>query len=345
MAFFISLIFLSSWTAVAAIFPYNTLLKESFESSGSGPDETVRGTVKVVQLDPSTLNQSGFFRRGLVPRRVHSARPPFPAFLSHGRPGQAPVLKAPVSPLHKLHSRGSTEAELKKKQGLQMWQKVTDKGSRMSLPVNLKDAKQTCTAVSFTQVRGRNTSEMLFLFFKKHWARSDSNQPLLNVFPACDGRRMPNGDCAQQAVLRPVQLALRPVRGGVCWAEPRVGGLPPPGPLLPLRPRQSSHHHCAPAVWGWSSGEASDGGGRVQMWHGPRRAEIWGCALRTPVKVLAIKTRLHILCYIVLYYIISVSECLLVAYPTIRCWQMTSIFSRAIFCGNRPSRPQWTSKV
>ncbi|XP_041839126.1 DAN domain family member 5 [Melanotaenia boesemani] len=156
MAFLISFIFLSSWTAVGVMFPYNTLLRESrfeSESSGSEPDEPVQGVVKVVQLDPRTLAQSGFFKRGLIPRRVlpKSSRLPFPAFLSRGRPDRAPALKAPVNPLHILSPKIPTEAELKKKQGLQMWQKVTDKGGKMSLPVSLKDTKQTCTTVPFTQ--------------------------------------------------------------------------------------------------------------------------------------------------------------------------------------------------
>ncbi|XP_070768179.1 DAN domain family member 5 [Enoplosus armatus] len=158
MAFPISLVFLSSWTAVAFTFPHSTfdnIVKGSrveFESSGSGPDEPVRGIVKVVQLDPLALAQSGFLRKGLSPRRVPS-RLSFPAFLSHGRLGPALAPKTPVSPLHHLHSKSSTEMELKKRQGLQMWQRAINKGEKMamSLPVNLKDTKQTCTAVPFTQ--------------------------------------------------------------------------------------------------------------------------------------------------------------------------------------------------
>ncbi|AWP05790.1 DAN related protein [Scophthalmus maximus] len=156
MAFLISLIFWSSWSAVAFTFPQNTfdkLLKRSrveFESSGSGPDEPVRGIVKVVQLDRHALAQSGFFRGGLIPRRAPS-RLPFPAFLSQGRPGPAPASKAPVSPLHYLHPKSPTETELKKRHGLQMWQRAIDKGDKLSLPVNFKDTKQTCTALPFTQ--------------------------------------------------------------------------------------------------------------------------------------------------------------------------------------------------
>ncbi|XP_044044913.1 DAN domain family member 5 [Siniperca chuatsi] len=160
MAFPISLVFLSSWTAVAFMFPHSTfdnIVKGSrveFESSGSGPDEPVQGVVKVVQLDPHALAQSGFFRRGLTPRRAPSlsSRLSFPAFLSHGRPGTAPLPKTPVSPLHHLQPKSPTDMELKKRQGLQMWQRAINKGEKMtmSLPVNLKDTKQTCAAVPFT---------------------------------------------------------------------------------------------------------------------------------------------------------------------------------------------------
>lgn len=161
MAFLINFIFLSSWTTVAFTFPHNTFdnilqgSKIEFESSGSRPDEPVQGIVKVVQLDPRALSQSGLFRRGLIPRRAPSlnSRLSFPTFLSQGRPG--PAGKRLVSPLHHLHPKNPTEVELKKKQGLQMWQRAIDKGDKitMSLPVNLKDTKQMCTAVPFTQVR------------------------------------------------------------------------------------------------------------------------------------------------------------------------------------------------
>ncbi len=166
MDFPLSLVLLSSLTAVASTFPQNSFdnvvrgSSVQFESSGSGPDEPVQGIVKVVQLDPHALAQSGFFRRGLTPRRAPSlsSRISFPAFLSHGRPGPVPVRKTPVSPLHHLQPKSSTEKELKKKQGLQMWQRAVDKGekSTVSVPINLKDTKQTCAAVPFTQVRGKD---------------------------------------------------------------------------------------------------------------------------------------------------------------------------------------------
>ncbi|XP_016526712.1 DAN domain family member 5 [Poecilia formosa] len=156
MAFLISLVILPASAASAFIFPYNSLLRESrgeAESSGGGAGQAEQGTVKVVQLDPRNLVSSAFFRRGLTQRGApsHASRLSFPAFLSRGRPGPAQAPKDPVSPLRHLRPQRPAEADLKKKQGLQMWQKVMDKGGKVSLPVNLKDTKQTCTAVPFTQ--------------------------------------------------------------------------------------------------------------------------------------------------------------------------------------------------
>ncbi|XP_029987750.1 DAN domain family member 5 [Sphaeramia orbicularis] len=161
MASLIGLILLSSWAALGLTFPHSVLentwrgSRVELESSGGGSDEPVRGIVKVVQLDPHTLAQSGLFRRGPTPRRAPSlsSRLSFPAFLSQGRPGPAPIPKGPVNPLNYLRSKTTSEVELKKRQGLQMWQRAIDKGDKMavSLPVSLKDTKQTCTAVPFTQ--------------------------------------------------------------------------------------------------------------------------------------------------------------------------------------------------
>lgn len=163
MDFPISIVLLSSWAAVAFMFPHSTFdnivkgSKAEFESSGSGPDEPIQGLVKVLQLDPHNLVHSGFFRRGLMPRRTPSltSRASFPAFLSHGRPGPAPAHKTLVSPLHHLHPKSPSEMDLKRRQSLQMWQRAINKGEKLtaSLPVNLKDTKQTCAAVPFTQVR------------------------------------------------------------------------------------------------------------------------------------------------------------------------------------------------
>lgn len=153
------LVFMPSMAALAFTLPHGTfdLLKgpkAELESSGSGPSEPVQGVVRVFPLDPGSLAHSGFLRRGPSSRRGPSLRPrmPFPAFLSQGRPGPAPASKALVSPLH--HLRPKSEMELKKKQGLQMWQKAASKGDLMpvSLPASLKDGKQSCSGVPFTQV-------------------------------------------------------------------------------------------------------------------------------------------------------------------------------------------------
>ncbi|XP_024145989.1 DAN domain family member 5 [Oryzias melastigma] len=155
MAIIIRFLFFLTLTSTALLFPYNTLRKVEFESSGSGPNEPVQGVIKVVRLDPGSMSPSEFFRRGLPHRRALSPRSrlPFPDFLSRGRPGLAPAPRAPVSPLHNLSPQSTSEMELKmkKKQGLHMWQKVLDKGDKTTLPVNLKDPKQSCAAVSFVQ--------------------------------------------------------------------------------------------------------------------------------------------------------------------------------------------------
>lgn len=156
MAIIIRFLFFLTLTSTALLFPYNSLRKVEFESSGSGPNEPVQGVIKVVRLDPGSMSPSEFFRRGLPHRRALSPRSrlPFPDFLSRGRPGLAPAPRAPVSPLHNLSPQSTSEMELKmkKKQGLHMWQKVLDKGDKTTLPVNLKDPKQSCAAVSFVQV-------------------------------------------------------------------------------------------------------------------------------------------------------------------------------------------------
>lgn len=164
MLFPLSFVFTSCLTAPAFALPHSAFdflrgPKAELESSGSGPNEPVQGVVKVFPLDPRSLANSGFLRRELSARRAPSLSPrlPFPAFLSQGRPGPAPApalgSKALVSPLH--HLQPKSEMELKKNQGLQMWQKAMNKGQTMpvSLPASLKDSRQTCSGVAFTQVR------------------------------------------------------------------------------------------------------------------------------------------------------------------------------------------------
>uniref|UniRef100_A0A4W5Q5D9 DAN domain family, member 5 n=1 Tax=Hucho hucho TaxID=62062 RepID=A0A4W5Q5D9_9TELE len=142
--------------------------RRDFESSGNGPvdeQEPIRGTVKVVKLNPNNLGQSGLFRRGgIFPRGAPGPRIPFPAFLSMGRPGP-PALPAkaaavPLHPLSHLHNdgQGNGGVGMKKRQGFEMWQRAMDKSDHsktmsMSLPLSLKDSanRQSCAAVPFTQ--------------------------------------------------------------------------------------------------------------------------------------------------------------------------------------------------
>ncbi|XP_072318704.1 DAN domain family member 5 [Eucyclogobius newberryi] len=129
--------------------------RQELEASGGGPGEPIQGVVKVVQLDRRALAQAGLFRRGLSSRRVPSlsSRPALPAFLSQGRPGPAVAPKLSMRPLNHLHAKGSSSADMRKRQGMQMWQKVIAKEDklRVTLPSSLKDSKPTCTAVPFTQ--------------------------------------------------------------------------------------------------------------------------------------------------------------------------------------------------
>lgn len=162
----IGFVLLSVLAAVAVTLPHSALERTAkvpraeLESSGGGAEEPIRGMVKVLQLDPRSLVQSGLFRRGLTPRRVPSlsSRLSFPAFLSRGRPAQAPSSRTRVSPLNHLNPGSPSETDVKKKQGLHMWQRAINKGeaASVSLPVQLKEAKQTCAAVPFVQVRGLN---------------------------------------------------------------------------------------------------------------------------------------------------------------------------------------------
>ncbi|XP_020794140.2 DAN domain family member 5 [Boleophthalmus pectinirostris] len=129
--------------------------RQELEASGGGPDEPIQGVVRVVQLDHRALAQSGLFRRGLSSRRAPSlsSRPALPAFLSQGRPGPAVAPKLPMHPVNHLHPKVSPSVDMRRRQGLQMWQKVIEKGDKQKvvLPSALKDSKQTCTAVPFNQ--------------------------------------------------------------------------------------------------------------------------------------------------------------------------------------------------
>lgn len=140
MAFFIGIVFLSFAAFVMPI-PQHLLdslqrgYRQELEASGGGPGEPIQGVVKVVQLDHRALAQSGLLRRGLASRRVPglSSRPALPAFLSLGRPGPALAPKLPMQPLNHLHPKVSSSTDIRRRQGLQMWQGVIEKGDRTSV--------------------------------------------------------------------------------------------------------------------------------------------------------------------------------------------------------------------
>ncbi|KAL1005791.1 hypothetical protein UPYG_G00064050 [Umbra pygmaea] len=177
MTLIINFVLLASFAGLtlAFPFPYNGIRSvrkkgtiRDLESSGSGPvdeHEPIRGTVKVVRLNPHKLGESGLFRRGgLSPREAPGPRRPFPAFLAMGRPGSPAIhSKAAAVPQHPLsHLRYSGQVnsgtDVRKKQGFEMWQRAMDKNNHRKttstlLPHSLKDSanRQTCTAIPFTQ--------------------------------------------------------------------------------------------------------------------------------------------------------------------------------------------------
>lgn len=83
------------------------------------------------------------------------------------------------------------------------------------------------------------------------------------ILTARDSPGVQHGDGAQPAVLRSVQLPVRPAGRRVRSRRP-----PPPtqSPLLPLRPLQGPHRGRAPALRGGPRpAEESPGGGGVQV--------------------------------------------------------------------------------
>ncbi|XP_061534931.1 DAN domain family member 5 [Phycodurus eques] len=203
-------------SAASFPFPRNTLehtgkvSKNELESSGGGPaGDSVRGLVRVVQLDPRSLARSGLFGGR---SQARSSRPAFPAFLSQGRPGPAP--KAPVSPLRRLQAERPADAEHKKRQGLHMWQRAVDKGNKMvvSLPANLKDAKQTCAAVPFLQRVTAEGCSTVTVHNKLCFGQCSSLFVPAEVEPT--GKRAPCSRCAPSEA-RSVTVPLR------CGAEVR----------------------------------------------------------------------------------------------------------------------------
>ncbi|XP_056591886.1 DAN domain family member 5 [Triplophysa dalaica] len=128
--------------------------RKDFESSGSGPDEPIRGSVRVVKMSPHFLRRAAGAFGNHAPSRSTQGRSAFPAFLARGL--QGPSVLTHDKPAALLPNMGASNTGDAKKQGLEMWQKVTRKidGGReaVALRINHKDmSKQSCAAVPFTQ--------------------------------------------------------------------------------------------------------------------------------------------------------------------------------------------------
>ncbi|TSK18009.1 Cerberus [Bagarius yarrelli] len=121
-----------------------------FEFSGNEENEPFQGSVRVVKVGPHFLRHS----LGLMGKPALK-RAPLPAFLALGRPGPSVHARAPAATLQHV-SATYTGADIRKRQGLEMWQRVMQKSEPskeiLSLPFNPKDAAtQSCTALPFTQ--------------------------------------------------------------------------------------------------------------------------------------------------------------------------------------------------
>ncbi|XP_026060701.1 cerberus-like [Carassius auratus] len=153
-------ILLSVVTLVGAFFPRSAFQRDfhrhvakDLESSGNGPDEPLRGSVRVVKLSPHSLRRAAGSH---VSPKNSPGRGAFPAFLALGRPGPS-VLSHNKPAAHLLPvSASSTSADARRKQGMEMWQKVMHKSERskeaVALRIDPKDmSKQSCATVPFTQ--------------------------------------------------------------------------------------------------------------------------------------------------------------------------------------------------
>ncbi len=142
---------------------------EDLGSSGNGPDEPLRGSVRVVKLSPHFLRRAAGSH---VSSKNSPSRGAFPAFLSHGRPGPSVLShNNPAALLPPVSASGAADA--RRKQGLEMWQKVMHKSERskeaVAQRINPKDmTKQSCAAVPFTQVAFIHSFivYMYFIFLK-----------------------------------------------------------------------------------------------------------------------------------------------------------------------------------
>lgn len=154
-------ILLSVVTLVGAFFPRSAFQQDihrhvakDLESSGNGPDEPLRGSVRVVKLSPHFLRRPAGSH---VSSKNSPSRGAFPAFLALGRPGPSVLSHNKPAALLPQVSASSSSGDARRKQGLEMWQKVMHKSERskeaVALRINPKDmTKQSCAAVPFTQV-------------------------------------------------------------------------------------------------------------------------------------------------------------------------------------------------
>uniref|UniRef100_A0A8C2KLT7 DAN domain family, member 5 n=1 Tax=Cyprinus carpio TaxID=7962 RepID=A0A8C2KLT7_CYPCA len=132
---------------------FHRRVAKDLESSGNGADEPLRGSVRVVKLSPNFLRRGA---GGHVPSKNSRSQGAFPAFLALGRPGPSVLAHDKPAALLPQVSASSTSADARRKQGLEMWQKVMHKSERskeaVALRINPKDmSKQSCAAVPFTQ--------------------------------------------------------------------------------------------------------------------------------------------------------------------------------------------------
>ncbi|XP_043104410.1 DAN domain family member 5 [Puntigrus tetrazona] len=136
-------VLLPALTLAGAFFPRGAFQRDfhGFESSGNGPDEPLRGSVRVVKLAPHFLRRAA---GGRAPSKSSPSRSAFPAFLALGRPG--PSVLSHNKPAALL------PRDAARKQGLEMWQRVMRKSERSNEAVALRvNPKQSCAAVPFTQ--------------------------------------------------------------------------------------------------------------------------------------------------------------------------------------------------
>ncbi len=128
---------------------------EDLGSSGNEPDEPLRGSSEL-------SNSALIFLRRAAGSHVSSKNSPSrgafsPAFLSRGRPGPSVLSHNNPAALLPPVSASGAGADARRKQGLEMWQKVMHKSERskeaVAQRINPKDmTKQSCAAVPFTQV-------------------------------------------------------------------------------------------------------------------------------------------------------------------------------------------------